>query len=73
MAPITDFSANSQVYICDIGGNRDLRKRIESMGIAIGKTVELLKNTGNAVILKTENARIAIRVGPGIQIYAKHL
>lgn len=71
MAPITDFTANSQLCICDIAGSRDLRKRIESMGIAIGKNVELLKNVGNAVILKTENTRIAIRVGQGIQIYAQ--
>lgn len=48
--------------------------RVEEMGLRVGKRVEMLNNGGNgAVLLKVDDARIAIDRGTAMKIMIKEI
>lgn len=42
--------------------------RVEDMGLRVGKQVEMLNNSGNLVLLKVDESRIAIDRGVAMKI-----
>lgn len=72
---IATFPEGARVQICSFSGERQLCLRLESMGLAVGKEVQVLKNRGRGLLLKTEFTRLAIRLSPAFTlqaVYAGH-
>ncbi|MBF2055125.1 MAG: FeoA domain-containing protein [Candidatus Sericytochromatia bacterium] len=72
---IAAFSEGACVQIRALSGDRQLCLRLESMGLAVGKEVQVLKNSGRGLLLKTEFTRLAIRLSPAFMlqaVYAGH-
>lgn len=70
---VQEFPVGSRIRLTSISGERELGKRLESMGLHAGKTVTLLKNNGPAVLLKVANTRIAFRICQKLTIYGELL
>ncbi len=64
------FPAGAEVEIHAVSGDRQLCKRMESMGLRPGKQVKILKNRGRGILLKTENTRLALRLSPAFVLEA---
>jgi ferrous iron transport protein A len=47
--------------------------RVEDMGLRIGKTVEMLNNGGGPLLLKVDEARIAIARGMAMNIMVRRI
>ena len=43
-----------------VGGEEKTAVRVEEMGLRIGKNVEMLTNGGNTILLRVDEARIAL-------------
>lgn len=69
---IQKFAAGNLVEIHAIRGDRQLCKRMESMGLLPGKQVKILKNRGHSMLLKTENTRLALRLSSAFVLEAVH-
>lgn len=67
---IADFPEGARVQIRLLSGDRQLCLRLESMGLAVGKEVQVLKNRGKGLLLKTEFTRLAIRLSPAFALQA---
>lgn len=67
---IQGFAAGTLVEIHAISGDRQLCKRMESMGLLPGKQVKVLKNRGYSLLLKTENTRLALRLSSAFVLEA---
>lgn len=70
---VQEFSAGSKIRLVRISGDRELAKRLESMGLHVGKTVKLVKKHGSAVLLKVDNTRIALRICQNLTVWGEHL
>ena len=68
MLTVKDVPLGTPVTITSVQGERDLRKRVESMGLLPGRSVTVLRRIGDSVLLKAENARIAIRLTDTLHI-----
>lgn len=68
--PLQGFAVGSLVEIHQIRGDRQLCRRMESMGLLSGKQVKILKNRGHSLLLKTENTRLALRMSPAFVLEA---
>lgn len=64
------FPEGSLVEIHAISGDRQLCKRMESMGLIPGRQVRVLKNRGRGILLKSENTRLALRLSPAFVLEA---
>lgn len=71
--PIQLFAAGSQVRLHALKGERELCKRLESMGIQSGKTITVLRNQTHSILLKTGNTRIAFRLCNAVILYAEQI
>lgn len=71
--PIQLFATGSQVRIHALKGERELCKRLESMGIQSGKTITILKNQTHSILLKTGNTRIAFRLCNAVILYGEQI
>ena len=69
--PVTYFPEGTLVRITEILGERELRKRIESMGIVTGTVVTLLQHRGVSLLVKAGHTRIAFRNCEALQIYGE--
>ncbi|PKL76140.1 MAG: hypothetical protein CVV27_11790 [Candidatus Melainabacteria bacterium HGW-Melainabacteria-1] len=67
---IDHFPEGTVVEVHAIRGDRQLCKRIESMGLIPGKQVKVLKNRGRGLLLKCENTRLALRLSPAFVLEA---
>ena len=67
---IESFPEGVEVMISAVQGERQLCKRMESMGLSMGKQVKVLKNRGQGVLLKTENTRLALRLSSAFVLEA---
>jgi Fe2+ transport system protein FeoA len=68
MLTVKDVPLGTPVTITSVQGDRHLRKRVESMGLLPGRSVIVLRRVGDSVLLKAENARIAIRLTDTLHI-----
>ena len=59
---ITHFPEGAVVELLAVSGQRSLCLRLESMGLLPGKRVQVLKNQGQGLLLKTEHTRLALRL-----------
>jgi Fe2+ transport system protein FeoA len=71
--PIQLFPAGSQVLIHGLKGERELCKRLESMGIQAGKTITILRNQTHSLLLKIGNTRIAFRLCDAVTLSGEQL
>ncbi|MGV3523976.1 MAG: FeoA family protein [Candidatus Sericytochromatia bacterium] len=67
---IDRFPEQAEVEIVAIRGERQLCKRMESMGLVPGRRVRVLKNRGRGLLLKSENTRIALRLSSAFVLEA---
>ena len=67
---IERFPEGVEIMISSVRGERQLCKRMESMGLSMGKQVKVLKNRGQGVLLKTENTRLALRLSSAFVLEA---
>lgn len=68
--PIEQFSEGTLVELSAITGERNFCRRLESMGLAPGKQVRILKSRGQALLLKTAHTRLALRLSPAFCLEA---
>lgn len=68
--PIVNFPEGARVELYSLSGDRSLCRRLESMGLIPGKHVQILKNKGQGLVLKTEHTRLALRVSPAFCLEA---
>ena len=59
---LSSFPSGTSVKILRIQGNKELSKRLESMGVVVGKTVTILKNQGSSLLFKSGQTRLAFRL-----------
>ena len=60
MIPLILSGSGEERIIIKIGGNPDLRKRLETLGFVTGAKVMLVNGNGGNVIVNIKDARVAI-------------
>ena len=73
MKPLTEFPKNTKVTVKSIGGGRRFQHRLKSMGIVIGKTLEINKNGPGPLLIKVDNTRLMLGQGEAKKIFAEKL
>ena len=69
--PIQEVPTGQEVCLSRIEAPLPLRKRMESMGLLTGKKVRIMKKSGQLLVLKSDNTRIALRLDKNFLIYAE--
>jgi len=69
---IETFPEGAVLEIHAISGDRQLCCRLESMGLVPGKRIQVLKNRGKGLLLKTEHTRLAVRLSPAFSLQADY-
>ena len=69
--PVSDFPEGTFIRITKIQGERELCKRIESMGVVTGSVVTMLQHRGASILVKAGHTRIAFRNCEALQIYGE--
>lgn len=70
MKPLTKFKKGSKVVVKSIDGGRRFQHRLKSMGIVIGKVIEVMKNGPGPILIKIDNTRLMLGGGQAGKIYA---
>lgn len=58
--PLAMAAAGDEVYIKRIGGREETRRFLENLGFVPGTMVKVVSRTGENLIVKVKNARIAV-------------
>lgn len=60
MIPLVFAEIGSDTVIKKVGGNPELKRHLEDMGIVAGSTVGVVSQTAGNVILNVKDVRVAI-------------
>ena len=60
MLPLSLANPGEEVVIRRVGGNPEVKKHIEDMGIVAGSTVTVITSLNGNVIVKVKESRVAI-------------
>ncbi len=60
MMPLTLAAAGEQNTIKKVGGNPQVKKRLEDLGFTVGSTVTVLTSLSGNVIVTVKDTRVAI-------------
>lgn len=72
--PLGLLTSGDKAKIVEIVSGRQMRTRIEDMGIRTGKVVEMLNNEGRGpVIIKVNDSRIAMGRGMAMKIMVERI
>lgn len=58
--PLAMAAAGDEVYIKRIGGREETRRFLENLGFVPGTMVKVVSRTGENLIVKVKDARIAV-------------
>ena len=60
MMPLCLASPGEELTVRKVGGNPDVRKRLEDLGFTVGATVTVINTLGENVIVRIKDSRLAI-------------
>lgn len=60
MIPLSMADMEKEMIIRKIGGNSDVKKHLEDLGIHVGGTASVVSKLGDNVIVKVKESRIAV-------------
>ncbi len=58
--PISIAPLNTPLRIVRIGADEKVKKHLESLGIAVNSTIEIISSTSGSVILLVKDGRLAL-------------
>jgi len=73
MKPLTQIKKGKDVTIKSIGGGRRFQNKLKSMGIVIGKTLEIKKDGPGPLLIKIDNTRLMLGQGEANKIFAEEM